>query len=272
VSAGPPVIRVPGRIALEMVERNVDYAGLLPAQRERLEALRTSLDAGRLGEESPAGEDPVALGLARAMGIGDFEERLKVLKDDEERPWAEVPEDVKVRVLVELATETGPPGAYVLEVITRETDPVRLPKWRREALEGLRAARPRRTRRRESQSCRSGRPCDLALRLAELEARIKDLKHIGDDDPDPGRYRRWSDLAEEARLDEIMWEARKLHLESEPAAYAVIARAVDLAQLPVETRQEFERGWAEARPGPEGGQDVIRDTTRNLLEAIELDA
>lgn len=273
VGAGPPVIRVPGRVALEMVERHVDYGGLLPAQRERLEALRTGLDAGRLGEDSPAGEDPVALGLARAMGIGDFEERLKALKDDEERPWAEVPEDVRVRVLVELATETGPPGAYVLEVIAREVDPARLPKWRRKALAGLL----------DQLNCGAldgenpnpgyqGDRADLALRLSELEARIEDLKHIGGDDPNPGRYRRWSDLAEEAKLNEIMWEARELNLEFEPAVYAIAAREVDLVQLPEETRREFEEGWAGAWPRPEGGQDAIRDTTHNLLEAIALDA
>lgn len=270
---GPPVIRVPGRVALEVVERYVDYAGLLAAQRERLEALRTGLDAGRLGGEWPGGEDPVALGLARAVAIGTFEEGLKALKANGDRPWSEVPEDVKVRVLVELATEAGPPGAYALEAIAREVDPARLPVWRREALAGLLDQLNRGALDGENPNPGyQGDRAEFALRLSELEARLEDFKHIGDDDPNPGRDRRWSDLAEEAKLNEIMSEARELHLESEPAAYAVIARAVDLARLPVEMRREFEKGWAEARPGSVGGPDAIRDTTRNLLEAIALDA
>jgi hypothetical protein len=88
---------------------------------------------------------------------------------------------------------------------------------------------------------------------AEPEARIGDFKHIGDDDPNPGRDRRRSGLAEDAKPNQIKREARELHLESEPAAYAVVARAVDLARLPVEMRREFEEGWAKARTGPVGG-------------------
>lgn len=88
---------------------------------------------------------------------------------------------------------------------------------------------------------------------AEPEARIGDFKHIGDDDPNPGRSRCRSDLAEDAKPNEIMGEVRELHLESKPAANAVIDRAVDLARLPVEMRREFEKGWAMARTGPVGG-------------------
>src|SRR5262249_24993182 len=45
-------------------------------------------------------------------------------------------------------------------------------------------------------------------------------------------------------------EIEALHLNKEAAAFAVIAREVDLGRLPEEARQEFEDGRAEAWPRP----------------------
>ncbi len=142
--SGLEVIAVPGTVALAAIEREVDYDRLPSVQREMLRNVRTKLNAGLLDGPHPNHKDLAGMELARIVGVGDFEDRLRSLKEDADRPWAEVPEDVKVRVLVELDAEAGPPGAYTLEAIEREVDYGKLPPWRREgAGRAARAARSR---------------------------------------------------------------------------------------------------------------------------------
>ena len=202
---------------------HVDYAGLPPVQRAMLEDLRARVDADGPDDPRPDRKDGAALALARIVGVGELDERLAELKADEERPWAEVPEGVKVRVLVELAAEAGAPGRYALEVIEREVDADRLLPWRWAALEDLRGRFDRGTLDGENANPRDpGDRAGLALRLAELAARVEDARHSGIADADPGRPCPWDDLDEGVKLGLILHEIRELGLESESAAYSVV--------------------------------------------------
>ena len=51
--------------------------------------------------------------------------------------------------------------------------------------------------------------------MSELEARIEDLKHAGDDDRDPGRYRRWEHCLEEVKCRAILEDITALGLTTE---------------------------------------------------------
>ena len=121
-----------------------------------------------------------------------------------------MPEGVKVRVLVDLSQVHGPPGAYVLEAIEREVDYGQLPSWRREALEGLRTRLDR-----GELSGGTRDPLDLdghvdvAVRLAELKARIEDEKRFASLDG-PERPVVWQELGEDEKFDRIVWEIRDL--------------------------------------------------------------
>jgi hypothetical protein len=288
------VIAVPGTVALEQIERNVAYSGLPAVQREILQDLRAKLDAGQLDGPQPDRKDLVGMGLARVVGVGHFEGMVQAAKEGNREPWAERPEAAKLSLLVDLAQEAGPPGAYTLSVIEREVDYDRLPPWRREMLEGLRERHDRGEFDGENPNPHyMGDRVNLALRLAELEARIEDYKHLGDQDRDLGRYHRWGDLLEEAKFDEIMWEIRALHLESEVAAYHILHREVDMARLPEEQRREFlegrgaeqDSGGASEEPMPTGkeaealyaewredyaarARELAKQDARQLMEAI----
>lgn len=223
---------VPGVAALAAIERNVDYAGLPAVQREMLEDLRARLDAGQFSGEQPEHKDLAGRSLARIVGVGEFEGMLTSWKESDDRPWAEVPEAVKVRVIVDVAQEAGPPGAYTLATIEREVDYDRLPPWRRQALEGLRARLDRGELNGENPDpSYQGDRAELALRLAELEARVEEDKRIGLVE---SRDRRipWQSLGEEEKFDLIMGDIRELHLESELGAYGVLNREVDMTRPP----------------------------------------
>ena len=101
---------VAGRNALAVIERTVDYAGLPAEQRELLQDLRARVDAGEFVEPFTDRKDRVALALGRIVGVGQFEQMIEWMKDKEDRPWAEVPDDMKVSILVDAAVETGPPA------------------------------------------------------------------------------------------------------------------------------------------------------------------
>ena len=225
---GHAVIAVPGTATLTAVEEHVDYAGLPPVQREMLEDLRAKLHAGQLGGADANGKDLVAMGLARVVGVGHFDEMLQAAKESKDRPWAEVPEADKVPLIVDMAQEAGPPGTYVLAAIERDVDYGKLPSWRRGALEGLRAGLNRGELDGENPNpAYQGDRAELALRLAELEARVEDGKQFGISTKF-GQHWAWPELREEQKLDRIEWEIRELHLNSEARAYAVIDREVDL--------------------------------------------
>jgi hypothetical protein len=258
-------IGIPGIVALETVEREVDPAGLHPAQGEMLRDLRARINDGAYAATDPAGKDGVGMALARIVGVGEFEREVAALKH-QDGPWAELPEAGKVRGLVDLAVETGPPGAYALEVIAREVDPGRLPDWRREPLRDLLNRVDRGELDGENpnplyQEDRAG----LALRLVELEARIEDLKHAGHDDPDPGRYRRWEHCLEEVKCRAIMEDVEALGLRREQAAYEVLAREVNLREMPAEEQRHVETVRAEAWPPLDSGDRGME----GRLEEIE---
>ena len=221
---------------------------------------------GRLGGPQPDQKDLVRMGLARVVGVGAFDQRLKEWKESEDRPWAEMPEDVKVRVLVDLAQDAGPPGAYTLEAIYREVDRSKVSPWRREALDGLRDRLDHGELDGENPNpLYQGDRAELALRMAELEARIEDDKRIGLVE---SRDRRtpWRELGEEQKYDLILGNIDELHLGSEASAYLVLAREVDLTRLPEPTRREFEESRAEAWPRPEPALDAFDRVAANLPE------
>ncbi len=259
VSHGSTVL---GVAALAAIEREVDYAGLPTVQREMLEDLRARLDAGQFGGEQPEHKDLAGRALARIVGIGQFEQGLGEWKENEDRPWAEVPEAVKVRVIVDVAQEAGPPGAYTLRAIEREVDYDRLPPWRREALEGLRARLDRGELDGESPDpSYQGDRAELALRLAELDARVEEDKRIGLVE---SRDRRipWQALGEGEKFDLIMGDIRELHLESESGAYGVLVREVDMTRAPEERRREFEGSRSENAMGSPDRDALLRETYR----------
>jgi hypothetical protein len=257
VAGRPESIAVPGAVALEAVERHVDYAGLPAAQRELLEELRARLDAGAFAGPPPPHKDAVAGGLEAAVGVGHLERMLRAAKEGEERPWAGRPEAEKVRDIIGMAAETAAPGGYTLDVIAREVDPGRLPEWRREPLRDLMSRLDRGEFGGEGRDRLDpdGR-VDAALRLAELEARVEDEKRLGAPDRDGKRWP-WGELTEEQKLGEIELEIGELHLRTEPKAYEVAAREVDLARVPEARRRSFEESREEAGLGPARGQDAF---------------
>jgi hypothetical protein len=107
-------------------------------QREILQDLRAGLSGPRIDGAQPDHDEQVKMGLARVVGIGHFDGMVQAAKENNDRPWAERLEAEKVRLLVNLAVEAGPPGAYTLAAIEREVDYDRLPPWRRDGLERLR--------------------------------------------------------------------------------------------------------------------------------------
>jgi hypothetical protein len=221
---------VPGATALAAIEREIDYAGLPAVQRDMLYDLRVQLDAGELDGPQPEHKDIAGMALARIVGVGEFERLLEPYKQDEKALWAHVPEDEKVRVLVDLAQEAGPPGMYTLAAIEREVNVAHLPVWRHEALEGLRARADRGELEGENPDpAYQGDRAEAAIRLAELDARIDDYKYFGVMD-DRGGHHTWEALAEEEKFDRIMADLRHLHLDSEAGAYQVIGREVDMTR------------------------------------------
>jgi hypothetical protein len=223
------VIAVPGAAALEAVERHVDYAGLPAVQREMLQDLRAGLDAGQFGGPPPKHKDAVADALERVVSVGHFDRMVQDAKESELWPWAEISADRKMWELMNLAAEAWPPVAYTLAVIEREVDVAQLTPGRKQALEGVR----------ERLDCDGHDPldpdgrADLALRLAELEARVEHYKHSL-----WGSVR--EELKEDVKFEHIVGEIGTLHLESEAAAYLVIDREVEVTRLPEEKRREFE--------------------------------
>ena len=256
--AGLHVISVPGAAALAAIERHVDYAGLPPVQREMLEDLRTKLDAGQLDGPQPDRKDLAALALARIVGIGEFEEKLGALKADEDRPWAEVPEDVKAAVLVDMAEDAGPPGAYTLSAIEREVDYGKLPPWRRDGLERLRDRLDRGELDGEYPNpSYQGDRAELALRLTELEARVASDKRVGHEESSEDWHWSWREVPEADKFDLVMGHIRELHLESQAAAYLVLGREVDLKSVRKDQWWEFEDGRREAWPRPAADASVF---------------
>ena len=247
---------VPGGDTLAAVERNVDYDGLPPLQRDMVRDVRQKFDAGHLPGPNPdRGMDRTWKALNWIVGIDKFDRELERYKAEglydrpQNTPWAEVPESKKVSALVGLARHDGPPGAHALGAIEREVDYGQLPAWRREALEGLRAHldagtldgdQPQDTRDR----------ANYALRLAEFEARVEDYKHDGGQD-DWGVYRRWKDFSEVEKLDKIVRETVSLNLHFEPREFEIIDREVDLARVPEGRRQGIESAREMTLIGPE---------------------
>jgi hypothetical protein len=126
---------IPSGAVLAAIEREVDYAGLPSLQREMLQDLRTRHDTGHLGGTDPNQVAVAAMTLAQIVNVGEFEARLTALKEGEEGPWAELPEDAKVSAIVDLAQASEMLDAHTLTVIEREVDYGKLPPWRRESLE-----------------------------------------------------------------------------------------------------------------------------------------
>jgi hypothetical protein len=252
------MIAVPGIKTLEVIEREVDYAGLPAVQRELLLNLRDSVDAGQLGEHPSAHKDLAGMALARIIGVGHFDQMLRVAKECDDKPWDQLPEAGKVSLLVDLAQEAGPPGGYTLWVVEREVDYEKLPAWRRQALEQLseRFGAGELDGENPNPSYMGDR-AEYALRLAEFEARVEDYKHFGIAD-DRGIERRWQNLSEGEKFDRIMGEMRELHLESEPAAYRAIDREIDIRFAPEERRQNFggdlQESWLSPAAAPHGNE------------------
>jgi hypothetical protein len=80
-----------------------------------------------------------------------------------------------------------------------------------------------------------------AARMAELEATVESRKHSADRDSD-GKLRLWQDLRPEEKFDRLISILRDLRLQSEPAAWHLLAREVDITRLPEDRRRAWERG------------------------------
>jgi hypothetical protein len=157
---------------------------------EMLLDLGTRLDAGKRDEPLPDRKDAVTVALARIHGVEQFEGMLERRKRDEHLPWRELSEADKVIVMMGIAAEAGPPGAYTLAAIEREVDYGKLPAWRREALEWVRSQIDGGELDGEiPDSSYPGDRADLAL-FVELEARIEDPEHFS-----PARTRHAGDQA-----------------------------------------------------------------------------
>jgi hypothetical protein len=191
----------------------------------------------------------------RVVNVEKFDRSLEQYKAEglyghpQRTPWLVVPESEKVSAIVGLARHEGPPGAHVLAAIERDEDYEKLPPWRREALEALRA-RLDAGELHGDQPRDSGDSVNYALRLAEFEARVEDYRHFGGTD-DWGAYRRWEDFSEEQKLDRIVRETVSLNLHFEPREYDLIDREVDLARVPEGRRKGIESGREMTRIGPE---------------------
>jgi hypothetical protein len=259
---------VPGAAVLAAIEREVDYDRLPVAQREMLLELRAKLDAGHLDGPQPDHNDLAGTALARIVGVGQFDRRLGAWKESDEWSWGELAEDSKVRWMVDLAQEVSPPGAYALAAIERDVDYDKLPSWRREALEGLRA-------RLEAGELDGENPnppyqgdrAEYALRLAMLDAGVEDHKRFGILDNN-GESGAWQELNEEQKFDRIMWDIRKLGLESEPTAYRVIGREVDLTRVAgahiADTQAQYQ--------SPPDSIALAREVMRDIKEALTRNA
>ena len=196
--------------------------------------------------------DRVWYALRAIDGIGHFDCMLERCKANglsgrpKRRPWPDLPEAEKLRMIVGLADREGPTGVYALAVIGREIELKRLPAWRLDALEALRL-------RLDRDELESGHPRDwsdhvlYALRVAEFEARVEDLKHHGDRDS-AGRHRRWEEFSDEEKLHRIVAQSGILHLYFEPKEAEIIAREIDVARLPEGRR----RGTKALRPSLSG--------------------
>jgi hypothetical protein len=224
-----------------------------------LEDLRTRLDAGGIEGPPPDQRDRVGMALARIVGVGEFEERLRSLKEDQESPWAEMPETNKVKVLVDVANVAEVHGEYALAAIEKEVNYQELSPWRREALEGLRS----RVDQGEFDGGHSG-PSYLAnglgyaLDLTELKSLIEDSKRLGALDGHGERWP-WGELSEEQKLADIEIDIANLGLQEVAEAYAMVESAVDLARVPEERRRAFEISRDAAEPAEEnlGGSYLI---------------
>ena len=176
------------------------------------------------------------MALGRIVGVGQFEQMIEWMKDKEDRPWAEVPDDMKVSVLVDAAVEAGPPGDYALRAIEREVDYGKLSLWRREAMEGLHAeARTGRARWREPEPFPAGDNAGFALRLAEFEARVGDSKRLGALDGENRRWP-WGELSEDQKLDSLEFDIRALDLDNESIPYEIVGCEVNLTRVPERLR------------------------------------
>jgi hypothetical protein len=248
---------VAGAAALAAVEQFVDYAGLPASQREMLIDLRERLDAGRLIDPPGVHEDRVGMALSYIWHVSDFEKRVGELKASEDRPWANVPEAVKVELLVDAAQGNRAPAGFVLEAIEREVDFRQLPTWRREALEGLRdRIGPPGIDARNPQPSYLQDDAGYALQMAELEALVEEYKQLGAPDAD-GRRWPWNELSEEQKLSEIQVDIANLDLEEFGRAYELVDREVDMTRVPDWQRQSIERHREEAGLPPRAAPRAV---------------
>ena len=220
--------------------------GVTPEQRELLQDLRARVDAGEFVEPFPDQKDRVALALGRIVGVGQFEQMIEWMKDKEDRPWAEVPDDLKVSILVDAAVETGPPGDYALRAIEREVDYGKLSPWRREAMEGLHPKLGRGELDGENPNpSHQDDKAGFGLRLAEFEARVEDNKRLGALDGENRRWP-WRELSEDQKLDSLAFDIRALNLDNESMPYEIVGREVDLTRVP-----EWRRSHVQSHLQPE---------------------
>jgi hypothetical protein len=236
---------VPGTAVLAAIERNIDYAGLPPAQGDMLNDLRRRLDAGKFSGSLAEEGDTVGTALSRIVDAGFLEEALREAKESADKLWSEIPEDRKVRRIIGMALDSGvwadweydglTPGGHVLATIEREVDYTKLAPWRREGLVSLRARLDASELDGESPIC-SDRGAGYALRMAELEADIEDGKHFGATVQRPVEIA-WAELTEAEKLDSIERAIVYLGLDGASKPVDIICREVNLDGVPDDRRQ-----------------------------------
>jgi hypothetical protein len=278
-----------GAHALAAIEREVKYDQLPPWRRDALEGLRARLDAGELAGEQPR---EVRDRANYALRLIEFEARVEDHKHfggeygwgTGRRPWEEFDEMEKLDRIVWAAGDLHlhfEPREY--EIIDREVDLSRVPDGRRRGIEAsremTRLGPEEYERRREA---KYAPPNEAA---AAFKERIEDgLWKTCFTDGEIIFADFWN-LSAEAKLHHL---ARIMDWEQVPESYflTMLARELDIKDLPEEKQfalqspkvhrsvlsrgfeEEFDAPAADTSPRPE----AIRDTTRNLVEAIWLDA
>jgi hypothetical protein len=253
---------LPGRVALQAIEYEVEDAGLPAVQREMLRDVRARIAAGQLDGPYPKHRmDRAWMALRNIVAAGEFERKLELHTQDD-RWWAGLTEDCKAGMIVEVGLEAGAPGAHTLGAIERGVNYGGLSPWRREALQDVRMQHDRgELHGDDAGPVYRGDRVHTALRLAEFKSRIEDYKQAGVSD-DGRSFRRWSELSEKEKLGRMTDQAIGLYLGFEPRTYEIISREVDMTHVPGERRREAEGSQLANGEGHAERDALLRETYR----------
>ena len=246
------------------------------------------IDAGELDGVQPGTLEDRA---NHALRLAEFEGRVGEYKQFGGRDdwgvhhrWEEFSEEQKLGKIVRevgLLHLSSDPRQY--EIIDREVDLERLPEGRRKGIEANKLRMSLGDEEYERRRNAPYEPPDEAS--AAFKRRIEEALWKTGFTDGGNAWADWWDLAAEAKLHHL---AREMDWERVPESYfrTMVGRELDVAELPAEKRAALEnpkanrhilsRGFEAANDGPAASPrpetPALRDTTRNLVEAILLDA